>query len=357
MYYPAIDLHKNNLQVVTVDQEGKIEDSVRLDTADKEAIKRYFASFPPGTSVVIEATTGWEWLSDMLMELGLKVKLANPHKVRLIAEATIKTDKVDALTLAQLERTNFLPTSYIPPKDVREKRSITRHRRRLVKLRTICKNAIHSSLREKGIQIREVSDLFSKKGKKLLQEIDIRGVYREEMDDYLSIIDTLDSCIERQEEKMKKISQTGENIQLLMTIPGFSYISAVTILAEIGDISRFSSAKNLCSFAGLVPTTSQSGDKVYHRHLKKDSNKTIRTTLLQIVPHIIRACPYLRAKYERIAREKGKNKARIAIAQKICRIIYGVLREKEPYRMEGARRSKGTPVKPLIVRGPKRPFC
>lgn len=332
LYHIGVDLHKKNLQVAVLNNGGELLDMRKLGNNDKEDLKRYFGSFPEETPVAVEATTGWEWLSDLLEEEELEVKLANPHKVKLIAEATIKTDKIDATTLAQLERTNFLPLSYLAPKEIRERRELLRHRIVLVRLRTSLKSRIHSILTKRGIIVEETTDLFGKKGREFLKGIELPDIYSKEIDTYLDLIDKLDVHIEIKEKQIKKIVRKEELAKLLMTIPGISYFSALLLLSEIGDINRFSSAKKLCSYAGLSPTTRQSNETVYHGHLKKDSNKYIRWVLVEAIQHIIEKDSGLRQKYEKILREKGKNKARAAIAQKLCISIYYMLKNKQPYK-------------------------
>jgi len=340
LYHIGVDLHKKNLQVAVLDNAGEILDMRRLGNNDKEGLKEYFSSFPEETPVVVEATTGWEWLSDLLEEEELAVKLANPHKVKLIAEATIKTDKIDARTLAQLERANFLPLSYLAPREVRERRELLRHRMILVRLRTSLKSRIHSILNKKGIIIEETTDLFGKKGREILKEVDLPEIYREETDTYLDLIDRLDDHIKVKEKQISKIVREEELARLLMSIPGISYFSGLLILSEIGDINRFNSAKKLCSYAGLAPTTSQSDEAVYHGHLKKDSNKYIKWVLIEAVEHIIKKDPQLAYKYEKILSKKGKNKARVAVAQKLCISIYYMLKNRQPYKTRERKRNR-----------------
>lgn len=339
LYHIGVDLHKKNLQVAVLDNAGEILDMRRLGNNDKEGLKEYFSSFPEETPVAVEATTGWEWLSDLLEEEGLEVKLANPHKVKLIAEAAIKTDKIDARTLAQLERTNFLPCSYLAPQEVREHRELL-HRMILVRLRTSLKSRVHSVLNKKGIIVEETTDLFGKKGREILKEVELPDIYREETDTYLDLIDRLDEHIKVKEKQIRKIVREEELARLLMSIPGISYFSGLLILSEIGDINRFNSAKKLCSYAGLAPTTSQSDEAVYHGHLKKDSNKYIKWVLIEAVEHIIEKDPQLAYKYEKILSKKGKNKARVAVAQKICISIYWMLKNRQPYKIRERQRNK-----------------
>jgi len=148
-YHIGLDLHKNFSQVTGMDDEGNILDRRRLEN-DPEVSSRYFSRIPKGSPVVIEATRNWYWMSDLVEEMGLRPILAHPKKVRIIAEATVKTDKIDSEVLAHLERTNFLPPSYIPSREIRDMRELLRYRMSLVRVRTSLKNRTHSVLAKRG---------------------------------------------------------------------------------------------------------------------------------------------------------------------------------------------------------------
>ncbi len=316
----------------------------------------FFEQFPDKTPVSLEATLGWEWIGDLLQAQGLDVRLANPLKVKLIAESTIKTDTVDAVTLAQLERTDFLPLCYFPPREIRFKRDLLRHRFALVTLRSSLKNRVHGILAKRGIQ-HHFSDLFGVAGREFLAALDLPAVYRRAMDNYLEMIDRLDQMIREQDKQIRAtVTHESPEAKLLLSIPGIAYISALLLAAEIGDVSRFPSVKKLASFAGLVPTTSRSADKTHYGHLKKDSNKYIRWILIEAVDKAARKDPGLAQAYHRIAWKKGKQKARVAVAHRLLQSVYYTLRNNEPYRTRQPKRySRVSPVIGLATT--RRPHC
>jgi transposase len=127
MIHVGLDMHKKFSEVAVMESDGRIVDRRRLLHADKQSIHDYFSQLPAPVTVTMESTRTWYWLYELLEEYA-EVKLANPRKVRLIAEAKVKTDKIDARTLAHLERTGFLPESYIPPREIRDKRELLRYR-------------------------------------------------------------------------------------------------------------------------------------------------------------------------------------------------------------------------------------
>ena len=158
-------------------------------------------------------------------------------------------------------------------------------------------------------------------------------MYRQELDTYLDLIDNLKKVITEKDKQIKNlVNKDNGQTKLLLSIPGISYLSALLLVAEIGAIDRFSSAKKLCSYAGLVPTTSQSADKTHYGRLKKDSNKYIRWILVEAVEHAIKKDPGLATTYHSMLRKKGWNKARVAIAHKLLISVYYMLKNNESYK-------------------------
>ena len=161
----GIDLHRRRSQIAIIDEHGKLALSKRIPTG-RETITELLGD-PHGTHVALEATYGWEWLAELLEDAGFDVHLAHPLRTRAIAAARVKTDAVDAKTLAHLLRTGLLPEAYIAPPELRDLRDLLRHRATLVHLRTSIKNRVHALLARQGI-LPEHSDLFGKAGREYL---------------------------------------------------------------------------------------------------------------------------------------------------------------------------------------------
>ena len=194
------------------------------------------------------------------------------------------------------------------------------------------KNRIHSILAKRGVQC-HFSDLFGLAGRKFLSALELPPVYRQATDNYLEMIDRLDRMIQKQDKQIRAtVTRECPEARLLLSIPGIAHISALLLAAEIGDIKRFPSAKKLCSYAGLVPTTSQSAGKTHYGHLKKDSNKYIRWILIEAVDKAIRKDPGLACVFSKITRKKGKHRARIAVAHRLLESVYYMLKKNELYR-------------------------
>jgi transposase len=275
MLYVGMDIHQRFSQVAVIDQSGVAIEQRRLNHTPGEELTTYFNKFPKDTQVVMEACCGWGWLSELLQDLGLEVRLANPSRVKIIAESQIKTDKVDALVLAQLLRTNFLPESYLAPKEQREARDLLRYRISLVHLRSGVKHRVHALLTRLGIY-HSFSDLFGKRGRRFLSSLELSPVHRQSLDRYLGLIDITTKFIGEAEVEIRQVVKESEDGQWLLSVPGIGFILAYLILVEIGDISRFSSPGKLSSYAGLVPSVHQSGAKSYHGHLNKKANRYLQ---------------------------------------------------------------------------------
>jgi transposase len=164
-----------------------------------------------------------------------------------------------------------------------------------------------------------------------LEELDLPQIYRSNLDGYLAVLENLKQQIALAQKQIKETCKNSIYTQKLVTIPGISYFSALLIAAEIADINRFRNYKKLCCYAGLVSTTHQSADKVYHGRLIKDSNKYLRYALIEAVSTAVRKDPELWNFYQKISRAKGKNKARVAVARKLLIAIYYMLKNSADY--------------------------
>jgi transposase len=285
---------------------------------------------------VMEASRNWtvmyEWLEDILDE----VKLAHPLKVRAIAEAKIKTDKIDARTLAHLLRSDLIPEAYVPGKETREARCVLRHRMFLVKLRTMVKNRIHVLLDKYPVILRppRTTDVFGATGLRWMKEIrDLSKTDRELLDESILVYEALDERIASSSEMVKKLGKDDHRVKLLESVPGIGLFFAVLMANEIDDISRFRTAGKLLSYAGLIPSTYASGAKTFHGRLIKQGNKWIRWAMVEAVWPAVRKDASLCEYYARIKSRKGPNVAKIAVARRLLTIIYRMLRQRRMYEV------------------------
>jgi transposase len=265
--------------------------------------------------------------------MGLETHLANPHKVRLIAESTIKTDTVDATAIGQLLRFGWLPESRITPQEVREIRERLRYRIALVRIRSGIKCRIHSILSKEGVMEPKLTDLFGPTGREWLGQVRLGVEYRENLNGYLRTMDHLTEEIKQVEAWLKERTRQDKSVQLLMGIPGIGRFGGALILSEIGDIRFFRDKRKLSSFVGVVPGADNSNGQVRDRPLKKDSNKYIRWLLAEGATKAMRVVPAWRRLYDRVhaGNEKRRSKARMAVMHKMVCAIWRVLTIGEPF--------------------------
>lgn len=329
MNYIGMDIHKQFTVAVVKDEQGNklIEDKFTNSENNFGSFMQQFK--PEETKIVIESTCVWEYIYEILEAKRFEVKLANPSRTRAIAEARIKTDSVDASTLADLLRANLVAESYIPPKDIRRLREITRERKTFVKQTTQIKNKIHAILIKRGIELGYatlcngaiiwIKEKLSNE-KIVLHYLDLLEYHKKKLSEIDKII--------------SDIAYLNNNAKLLMTIPGIGATRSLDIVAEIGEIGRFPTANKLCSYAGLVPGVKQSGNSLRFGRLIKQSSKTLKNTLIETCWTLVQSkennC--LKEFYKKLSKKKGKQKAICATARKLGCVIHTMLKNQEEFR-------------------------
>jgi len=332
MKYVGIDVHKKFCQAAVIDEDGELLDQIRfLNT--KEEIKDFafkLLTFKDDVKAVVESTGNlWIQIYDILEKYGIEVFLSNPWKTRLIAEAKIKTDKVDAKILARLLRADMLFTCYVPGEEIRNRREFLRARVDFVKNKTQIKNRIHSILDKHGLRF--PSTPFTQKAIVWLKEQDLGFMDSAVVKSQLALLETLDEQISVMESKIAAIAVDDPQIKLLMTMPGIGYFAASMLVAEIGDIDRFGNDKKISSWAGLAPRISQSGEKTRIGRTGR-GNKRVAGLMVQCAHSARRHDPRFKRFYDRYHKRSGKGKALVAVAHEMIRIVYFMLRDNEPYR-------------------------
>lgn len=322
--YAALDLHEKSVQVVLKDDRGKLVRESKMGK-DEEAI----LEFLDGTraSVVMESGYNHQHIYDVLKERGYDVTVAHPLMVKAIAYAKVKSDKVDARMLADLLRAGMIPEAYVPGKDVREIRDLVRRRHYMVKLRTMLKNKTHVELATRWIKYD--GDLFTESGKSYLRSLRIDAV-----NDYLDAIEFLTRKIRELDEKVKPLAGSDRYAKLLLTIPGVGNYSALLISSEIADIKRFPDHEHLCSYAKLAPGVHQSGETQYT--FSGAGNPMLSWIMIQCTRvHVRKYDSAITRFYQQVSRRRGEKVAIVAAARKLMRAIYIMLKEEQPFRLDG----------------------
>ncbi len=320
--YMGMDIHKEKLAGCIMNKNGEIKRE-HIFPSTKKALERFLLNIPStDITIAIEACGMWRGVHQLLSDMGYPVKLANPKKTHDIA-CKKKTDKVDARILADLLRTHYLPEVWIPDKKTLGYRDITRHKSNLTRLRLQVLGKIRGYLLRKGVKYTKLSTEETLKHLEK-QDPDIKNfvqVYRHIKKEEREVM-----------RRIKRISQNKKETMLLMTMPGIAEFSALMIIAEIGDIKRFTSPKTLVSYAGLCPGIYQSGD----------TKKTVRNNMVnKWLKWIIYECsgrasmltPKFQNYYYKLKEKKSFKTARRATARKMLTIIWYMLTRNETYQV------------------------
>jgi transposase len=331
----GIDLHRKRSHLAVIGDEGEVLLSRRI-VNDPETFIELLAGLEGESRIALEATYGWEWLAELLEDAGYELHLAHPQRTKAIASARVKTDSVDALTLAQLLRTDLLPEAYVAPRELRDVRELLRHRIALTHMRTALKNRVHAILAKQGIQ-RPASDLFGKAGRQFLQELELREPPRRRVDSLLALICDFDREVAQVTREIDSLAKHDERVPLLCQIRGVGPYTAMLILAEVGEIERFPTARKLCAWAGLTPTVRSSDGKARLGSISRMGSTALRWALVEAAQQAARGGGPLRERFERIAKRRGRNVAKVAIARHILTLCYYGLRDGEIRCLEPGR--------------------
>mgnify|MGYP000303680068 CR=1 FL=1 len=333
MRYFSLDVHRNYCEGAELLPNNTVR-RFRFPN-ELKAWKQFARGLDEQCKVALEATCNAFMIYDILSEHGAQVVLVNTLKTRAIAEARIKTDKLSAEILVRLLAADFICEVWVPPKEERELRTLLHHRAALKRQIVGVKNRIHAILMRHGIPV-PVSDLFGVKGRRFLYSLEeLPEVERVVLASNLKVLDSLEAEIKEIEDELYLRAQARPEVKILLGIPGIDVLAALTILAEIGDIRCFASAKKLASFAGLVPSVHQSGKVRYTGHITRAGRSMLRWILTQVALQAVRHPGPLREFYLRIRERKGHKVAIIAAARKLLTIIWVLLTRQTSY--EGAR--------------------
>lgn len=349
-----MDLHKNTSNFCVKTKDGALIAQKKVLT-DRQQIGTFVRSFEAPLSLAVEPVSQWYTYADFLEELDVDVHLAHPMRVKAIASARIKTDKIDAAVLADLLRADLLPEAYFSSKEVRTWKELVRFRASLLNLRTQVKNKVHAILHKHALK-HAFSNLFGGQGTKWLKSLQFKEPFASALKEYLSLIDYLTGQINRAEQMVISQVQDHPQAKLLTTIPGISYVSALTIMGEIGEIKRFPSAQKLMGYAGLVPSTYSSGDVTRHGRITKTGSKWLRYIMVEAAQHqqLCKKNPGFGSYYLALKKRKNARTAAVATARKLLAVVWRLLTDNRPWQATPPDRGKARLLAEKISSHPMR---
>lgn len=347
---------KVSLLEMTAEGEIQVKERVRLEHADRDTMRQWLRRVPKGTPVAIEAAFGWPWIADLLEEAELDPHLGHPPALKVLAQHEAKSDRCDSDRLAKFQLRGILPESYLAPPEVRQVRERTRYRMALSGLRSAVKNRIHALLHRFGI-LHAYSDLFGKQGRQFLEQLQLPPASRAVLEGSLELLDEIVRQIALVEKWMKANIEEDEVVRLLQTIPGIGLILAYVIRAEIGEISRFPSARHLRSYSGTAPVSDDSADRHGARHCSPACNHALRWALIEAVSGVLLTKGprglRLRRLHARLTHggKCNKNQAKVALAGELAELVFIVWKKQTPYKETPSARPGSIRREP--ARGPR----
>jgi transposase len=340
MHFVGVDLHKQTISVCVVIQVGTTREVTarrRFRCADVERIFAFFEELGP-FEIVVEATASYEWFVQLVEPMASRVLLAHPKKLRVIAESTKKSDKLDAQTLAEFLALDMIPLSWRPTPRVREHRTLVRLRYYTQQRITATKNKLRRVLADYNADIRP---LFTKKGRRYLAQLGISDADRFHAE---LLLEELDQQIDRRKRIDRKLAEFAlagsiaekEARRILRTIPGVAAVTTDVVLSEVGDIRRFSSQRKATAFAGLAPGVRESAGRAKHLGITKEGSRLLRWALVQTAWRLVNRTRRWSFLYNRLRHRTGAKKAIVALARRIWCVMVAMLKSGQEYRFAAA---------------------
>ena len=330
MRHLGVDLHKLNFVVCFLDMEDKSRlQTFALTQAGLESFKQLLH---PDDALAVEASQNVYFFLRQIRGCVARVVVVNTYKFAPIAKSKKKTDKHDALTLARYLKMNGLPEVSVPDDGIIQLRHLLQARDSLVEMTTRLKNMGHAALVRNGVALSRKAFASNKSRKKLLEIEGLTAADTQISATTLRQIEQLEAEAAKLESEIVGRGKGLKGVERLLQITGLNLLTAISLLAEIGEISWFDSSKQLVSYAGLATSVRQSGNRDRRGHITKEGRKRLRTIATRVVLSMVnRSSSPLMDFYQKKKREKGSGKAICATARKLLVIIWVMLKKEADY--------------------------
>lgn len=334
MKYVGIDLHKKTIVICVVNKDRKVLERKTFLCIDVKGIKLFFSQLGE-FQFVVEATAAYEWLVQLLEPLAADWVLAHPGKMRVIAESTKKSDKLDAQTLAEFLALEMIPQAYRP--NARE-----REHRKLVRYRSQCQQRV-SRLK---CQIRYVASTYNADHRQLFQpdhleelrqRVDLTEADRFILSEYLLNYDQALERVQAGKAELKRFASKGsaaeqKQREILRSVPGVGEVVSEIVLAELGDVDRFDALKDATSYAGLVPSKRDSAGKGKNLGITKKGSRLLRWAMVEAAWSAVKNSARWRGVYEAIKARRQSKRAIIAVARRLLGVLVSMLKSGTKYQ-------------------------
>ncbi len=320
----GVDLHQRFCYLTAVDASGKTLKQSQV-VNEGAALRAWLRQLPGERQVVMEASGFWPAFARAVKPETERLVMVHPQRMKAIASARLKNDKVDSETLAHLSRADLLPEAWMASQSTQQVRLLTRLRITLGQQRAKAKNQLQAVLHQEGF-LKPVADVFGSKGRTWLAGLALSPAARVVVEVWLKVVDQMTAAIVEQERALKKMADEDARARWLPSVPGIGAYSAMVILGEVGEIERFGSKRALASYAGLTPSVRESAGKRKRGGIGHHGSGTLRWIMLQVAQvaamHSAAAGRWLK----RMKQRKPAQVALIALARKLLTAVWALLR-------------------------------
>jgi len=337
MLFVGIDLHKKTIMLCVVNQAREIKERKQFHCCHPEQIRSFFAALGPFQAVV-EATASYEWLWEMLEPLAERLVLAHPKKLRVIAESTRKSDKLDAKVLAEFLALDMIPEAYRPTPRQRQHRRLVRHRYYISRGLRGVKNKMRRLVSDYNA---DRPDLFTEAGQEYLDQVAVSPADR-------FVLQQLQQRFQYYRVQMRDVDKAlaefarkaplaeAEARAALESIPQVGPATVDVVISELGDIRRFSSAKQVVAYAGLAPGQRESAGKSKDLGISKEGSRLLRWIMVEAAWRLVYHSRRWGLAFEKLRTRRGKKKAVVAIARRLLGVMVALMRSGQRYRLAQA---------------------
>ena len=333
----GLDQHRAQITAEWLDTDTGELSRTRISTAHRAGVRRFCERFRgQDLEVGLEATTGWRFVAEELRRVGAVVHLAEPAETaaRRGNKKRAKSDRADARHVRELLMIDRLPESWMPPEHILDLRARVRLRHTLSHQRGEWQQRIQAVLYHHGCSQRR--NLMTEESRSWLGAQPLPPTALEQVTVALSMIDALDRQLGPLDKKLRAYARRQAGCKALMSQFGVGELTAVTILAELGDPGRFSSSRDAVRYAGLDITVHQSDQRRAAGRLSRQGPPALRWALFEATMTASRLGSPDRAYYVQAAERLGSNRARLSVARKLLKRSYHLLRELGPEALQPA---------------------
>jgi transposase len=330
MRHIGVDLHKTNFVVCFL----AADDTQDIETypLTRDGLANFKRRLRKADALAVEATQNVHYFYDQVKSHVSRVAVVDTYSFGVVAKSKQKTDKADAAALARFLKLGWLPEVSVPSEQVRCLRQLLQARETLVSMRTKLKNMAHAAFSRNGIALSRAAFASAASRARLVSRDDLPAADLLVLRAALRQIEQLDSEIKGVEEEVVRRGKSLRGVSRLLQVHGLNLLSAISLLAEVGDIALFDTSKQLVSYAGLATSTRQSSETTRHGGITKRGRKRLRTVVIQAVLAMVnRTDTPLMSFYQKKKREKGAGKAICATARKLLTIIFVLLKNELDY--------------------------